>query len=337
MEAKLVAEIPTKGNWQYEPKFDGFRGLVFRDRETVIIQSKAGQPLERYFPELVAALLQIPDEHFVIDGEIVVSIHGHLDFDALLQRIHPAASRIQRLSRETPASINLFDLLETSGRVLTDQPLRERRKALQEWAEQNLQGIPALRLAPVTHGVAQANRWLSELAGEGYDGVIAKLLDEPYHSGDRRGMQKIKRIRTADCVVGGFRYASKGGVIGSLLLGLYNENGKLDHIGYTSSFTAEERADVAEKVQSAMPQHGEPAGFTGSAPGGPSRWNAYNPRAAEWTALVPKLVVEVSYDHFSGGRFRHGTKIVRWRPDKDPHQCTKEQVAPVKTAISNKQ
>ena len=328
MEAKLVDSIPNGGDWQYEPKWDGFRGIVFRDRDTVVIQSKAGQPLDRYFPELVDALRKIPDDRFVIDGEIVVEHHGDLDFDALLQRIHPAASRIKKLSLATPVTMLVFDLLADGNKSLLEVPLRERRDRLEAWAKRNLKGNHSLRLSPVTHHAEQAQRWLTELAGSGFDGVVAKRTDEPYHSGDRKAMQKIKRIRTADCVVGGFRYASKGDAIGSLLLGLYNDAGLLDHVGFTSSFTVDERGELKDKIGSAMPKHDEPAGFSGSAPGGPSRWNAYNPRASEWQPLIPKLVVEVSYDHFSGGRFRHGTKLLRWRPDKKPSQCTKEQLAP---------
>ena len=333
MDAKQAKSIPSSGDWQYEPKWDGFRALVFRSGNTVVIQSKAGQPLDRYFPEVVAALTSLPDPHFVVDGEIVVEINGHADFDALLQRIHPAASRIRRLSTETPAQLRLFDLLESSHELISKRTLRDRRHALELWAHKNISKTPALALSPCTVDPDTARRWLNELASLGCDGVVAKLLDEPYHFGDRKAMVKVKRVRTADCVIGGFRYASKDAEkIGSLLLGLYNSEGKLDHVGFTSSFNAEERAELHAKIAPAIPSdvQKEKAGFSGNAPGGPSRWNAYNPRASEWVPLLPKLVVEVSYDHFSGGRFRHGTKIVRWRPDKRPDQCTKDQIAPLK-------
>jgi len=335
MDAKAVAELPAGNGWQYEPKWDGFRALVFRDRETVIIQSKAGQPLDRYFPELVTALQSLPDQRFVVDGEIVIDVNGALDFDALLQRIHPAASRIKRLSAETPAQLRVFDLLEDGTQVFSAAPLRLRREVLENWSRLNLESDAPVRLSPCSLDLSQAARWLTDLTTS-CDGVVAKLREEPYHFGDRRGMVKVKRIRTADCVVAGFRYASKGDAIGSLLLGLYNEEGKLDHVGFTSSFTAEERAELEEKIAGAVPQPGQEAqaGFSGNAPGGPSRWNAYNPRASEWKPLLPKLVVEVSYDHFSGGRFRHGTKLPRWRPDKRVDQCTKEQIAPMRKSAA---
>ncbi len=328
MEAKAVPEIPTPGAWQYEPKWDGFRGLVFRDSKRVVIQSKSGQPLDRYFPELVAAILNLSDTAFVLDAEIIIEKDGILDFDALLQRIHPAPSRIERLSRETPAKLLVFDMLEDGSQLFTNAPLRLRREVLENWARFHLEGNGVIQLSPASTDPAEAARWLRDFAGIGCDGVVAKMLDEPYHSGDRRAMQKIKRIRTADCVVGGFRYASKGDQIGSLLLGLYNSEGRLDHVGFTSSFTAASRRALKEKIEVAMPVAGgdKELGFSGSAPGGPSRWNSGNPDASKWVPLLPTLVVEVSYDHYSGDRFRHGTKLLRWRPDKSPTQCTKEQV-----------
>lgn len=335
MDAKAASELPSSSEWQYEPKWDGFRALVFRDRDKVVIQSKAGQPLDRYFPEIVAALQTVPDERFVVDGEIVLELNDGLDFDALLQRIHPAARRIKRLSEETPAQLRVFDLLEDGTQVFTAAPLRLRREVLENWARANLDNTARVTLSPCSLDRQQAQRWLTDLRMS-CDGIVAKLREEPYHFGDRRGMVKVKRIRTADCVVAGFRYASKGEDIGSLLLGLYNEQGLLDHVGFTSSFTAEERAELPEKIAGAVPKPGEEAraGFSGGAPGGPSRWNAYNPRASEWKPLMPKLVVEVSYDHFSGGRFRHGTKLLRWRPDKRPDQCTKEQIAPLRKSAA---
>ncbi len=319
MEAVSVAEIPQGDGWLYEPKWDGFRCLVFRRGDQVLLQSKAGQPLGRYFPELVDALHALPVQEFVCDGEIIILEDGRLAFDELLQRIHPAESRIRKLAAETPSTLMVFDLLvDGEGKPLVNFPLAERRQELQIF----FSGIPInerVRLSPASKDRADAEDWMGELGAAGLDGIIAKRLDEPYHSGDRSGMVKIKRLRTADCVVGGFRYAEKGDQIGSLLLGLYRE-GLLDHVGFTSSFAAEERQGLKKIVEPLA--GGE--GFTGKAPGGPSRWSTR--RSNEWQPLQPKLVCEVRYDHFSGERFRHGTKFLRWRPDKDPKQCTFAQV-----------
>ena len=321
-DAKSVNEIPGGPGWLYEPKWDGFRCLAFRNGKEVLLQSKAGQPLGRYFPELVAALSELPERRFVLDGEIVIFSEGHLSFDDLLLRIHPAESRIRKLPAESPASFMCFDLLvDSKGQVLTDLPLKQRREKL----VQLFRHFPAkgtVRLSPASTDPKQAEQWMRELATLGLDGIVAKRLDEPYRSGERTGMVKIKRIRTADCVVGGFRYAEKGGGIGSLLLGLYNDQELLDHVGFTSSFTREQRIELKKTVE---PLIGGP-GFTGHAPGGPSRWSTK--RSSEWQPLKPKLVCEVSYDHFSGSRFRHGTKFLRWRPEKKPRQCTFEQVRP---------
>jgi ATP-dependent DNA ligase len=319
MEAKSVAELPRGEGWQYEPKWDGFRCLAFRQGEQVLLQSKAGQPLARYFPEMVEALLGLPRTQFVLDGEIVIFAGEHLSFDDLLLRIHPAESRIRKLAAATPATLMCFDLLvDDKGKRLTELPLAERRRKLQELLR--AVGSERVRLSPATADRRQAERWMRELGPAGLDGVVAKRAHEPYHSGDRGGMVKIKRIRTADCVVGGFRYAEKGGEIGSLLLGLYNPQALLDHVGFTSSFTAEQRRELKPIIE---PLIGAP-GFTGKAPGGLSRWSTR--RSMEWQPLQPKLVCEVRYDHFSGGRFRHGTKFLRWRPDKKPEACTMAQV-----------
>jgi ATP-dependent DNA ligase len=320
MEAKLVEEIPRGDNWQYEPKWDGFRCVAFRKGERVLLQSKAGQPLGRYFPEIVAALQNVKPAEFVLDGEIVILQDGHLSFDDLLLRIHPAASRIQKLSKETPATYLLFDLLvDEKGKSLIKEPLRLRRERLGRLVK-SFGKQESIRLSPATLDHATAERWMKELAASGFDGVIAKELDCAYASGNRSAMRKIKRIRTADCVVGGFRYASKGGEVGSLLLGLYDEEGKLNHVGFSSSFAAPER----KKLKALLKPYMGGSGFTGHAPGGPSRWSTE--RSGEWEALNPKLVCEVRYDHFSGGRFRHGTKFLRWRPEKSPRSCTYEQV-----------
>ena len=320
MEALSVAEIPRGDGWLYEPKWDGFRCLAFRRGDEVLLQSKAGQPLGRYFPELVEGLQKLPVEQFVVDGEIIILEGGHLAFDELLQRIHPAESRIRKLSRETPGTLMIFDLLvDGDGKPLVNFPLAERRQDLQVFFS-DIPSNERVRLSPASKDRHDAEEWMGELGAAGLDGIIAKRVDEPYHSGDRTGMVKIKRLRTADCVVGGFRYAEKGDNIGSLLLGLYNEEGLLDHVGFTSSFAADERAGLKKIVEPLV--GGE--GFNGKAPGGPSRWSTR--RSSEWQALQPKLVCEVRYDHFSGDRFRHGTKFLRWRPDKSPRQCTMSQV-----------
>ena len=322
MEAKSVEKIPTGDEWVYEPKWDGFRCLAFRDGSEIALQSKSGQPLARYFPELVEGLRALDAVRFVVDGEIVILIDGKLSFDDLLMRIHPAETRARKLAAETPARLLVFDLLvDEQGRNLSGLPLRERRQRLEAFIA-SVGTSSVLELSPASTDRQQAERWMSKFASIGCDGVVAKLAAEPYHSGDRAAMQKIKRMRTADCVVGGFRYASRDpSAIGSLLLGLYNREGGLDHVGFASSFTASERADLKPVIE---PLRGG-AGFSGRAPGGPSRWSTE--RSGEWEPLTPSLVCEVRYNHFSGGRFRHGTKLLRWRPDKEPRQCTIDQVA----------
>ncbi|MGO8793261.1 MAG: ATP-dependent DNA ligase [Candidatus Sulfotelmatobacter sp.] len=319
-EAKSVDKIPTGEGWLYQPKWDGFRCLAFRRGSEVQLQSKAGQPLHRYFPEMVEALAKLPQLQFVLDGEIVIYERHRLSFDNLLMRIHPAASRIRKLSVETPATYMCFDLLvNEDGEKLNDLPLADREVQLEKFFKK-LPKDGSVRLSPSSRDVKQAKQWMHELGKLGLDGIVAKRLDEPYHSGERIGMVKIKRIRTVDAVVGGFRYAEKGGGIGSLLLGLYNREGLLDHVGFTSSFNGEQRKELKKIVEAKV---GEP-GFTGKAPGGPSRWSTK--RSTEWIPLKPELVVEVQYDHFSGGRFRHGTKFLRWRPEKKPRSCTFDQL-----------
>ena len=320
MEALLVKEIPAGKIWEYEPKWDGFRCLAFRDGEKVQLQSKSGQPLERYFPEVVELLLKLKPAKFVLDGELVIPVEGGLSFDDLLQRIHPAASRVLKLSRETPAHFIVFDLLvDDSGKAVHTLMLAERRKKLETFAKKFLAKNKSIELSPCTRDIQQARAWLST-AGLRLDGIIAKRLDLPYRSGERDGMQKVKKMRTADCVVGGFRYASKGNVVGSLLLGLYDADGLLHHCGFTSSFNEVQKKELTAKLEPLI----SPPGFTGNAPGGPSRWSTE--RSGEWKPLKTKLVVEVQFDHFTGGRFRHGTKFLRWRPDKKPKQCTFDQV-----------
>ncbi len=321
MEALLVNEIPAGDNWEYEPKWDGFRCIAFRDGKKLELQSKSGQSLGRYFPEIVEALLRLKASKFVLDGELVIPVKGGLSFDDLLQRIHPAASRIARLSQETPAHYIVFDLLvDEAGKAMYELPLNQRRVKLESFSKKYLAKNQSIELSPKTKNIAVARKWLST-PGMKLDGVMAKRLDLPYRSGQRDGMQKVKRMRTADCVVGGFRYASKGKVVGSLLLGLYDESGLLHHVGYTSSFNELEKKELTKKLEPLI----QPPGFTGNKPGGPSRWSTK--KTSEWEPLQTKLVVEVQFDHFSGGRFRHGTKFLRWRPDKKPKQCGFEQVA----------
>ena len=321
MEARSVDEIPVGDQWQYEPKWDGFRCLAFRDGSRLELQSKAGQPLTRYFPELAASLLKLAAKKFVLDGEIVVPVAGRLSFDELLMRIHPAASRVKKLAAEFPAMLIVFDLLaDEHGRSLADKPLAERRKRLERFAARYFAGHDAIRLSPATTRLATAKQWFRKTGGD-LDGIIVKRLDMMYRSGGRDAMLKIKHRRTADCVVGGFRYAEGKKVIGSLLLGLYDDAGLLHHVGFTSSFKAADRKQITKRVEQLI----APPGFTGRAPGGPSRWSTK--RSTQWQPLKPKLVVEVEYDHFTGDRFRHGTQLVRWRPDKAPRQCTLNQVA----------
>lgn len=324
MEARTVEAIPTGDGWLYEPKWDGFRCLAFRDGATVRLQSKSGQPLERYFPELVAAVLALEPRKMVLDGEIIVPVEGSLSFDDLLQRIHPAESRIRKLSVERAAQLIVFDLLvDEKGKSLVKVPLDDRRDRLDAFAARYLRGNATVRLSPATTELAVVRKWFKAV-GSGLDGVIAKRLDLPYMSGDRTGMVKIKHRRTADCVVGGFRYAEKARIVGSMLLGLYDDDGLLHHVGFTSSFTAGQRTAFTPTLE----KHIKPPGFTGQAPGGPSRWSTK--RSTEWEPLAPKLVVEIEYDHFTNGRFRHGTRFIRWRPDKLPAQCTLDQVGPEK-------
>jgi ATP-dependent DNA ligase len=321
MEALLVDQIPNGQGWQYEPKWDGFRCLIFRDGSKVFLQSKAGQPLARYFPELTEAAQRLKAPRFVLDGEIAIPVDNRLSFDRLLMRIHPAASRVKRLSVESPALFIAFDLLvATDGKSLAKRPLSERRALLETFARKYFPADKRIRLSPATTDVATARKWFKAVGGD-LDGIIAKRLDCDYRSGERTGMEKVKVARSVDCVVGGFRYASKQKVVGSLLLGLYDNDGLLHHVGFCSGLKMQERKALVAKLKPLI----KPPGFTGRAPGGPSRWAT--DRSTEWEPLQPKLVVEVSYDHFTGGRFRHGTTLIRWRPEKAPRQCRMDQVA----------
>ncbi|MGZ8997250.1 MAG: ATP-dependent DNA ligase [Allosphingosinicella sp.] len=317
MEAKLAEALPDGPGWRFEPKWDGFRCLVFRDGAEVALQSKSGKPLGRYFPEIVELVLGLKAERFVLDGELIIPIGDILSFDALQMRLHPAESRIRKLAAQTPAQLMLFDCLATrTGESLVDRPLSERRDRLE--ALHDREETPALNLSAWTDDFDLAKSWLDS-AGGALDGVVAKRSDGVYQPGER-AMVKVKQMRTADCVVGGFRYATGSRQVGSLLLGLYNEAGKLDHVGFTSSIPARDRPELTARLEALA---GSP-GFTGDAPGGPSRWST--DRSADWEPLRPELVAEVRYDHVTGDRFRHGTKFLRWRPDKAPEQCLKDQL-----------
>ncbi|MFI4965289.1 MAG: ATP-dependent DNA ligase [Caulobacterales bacterium] len=318
MEAKLTDALPTGPGWRFEPKWDGFRCLAFRAGDEVDLRAKSGKPLARYFPDVVAILKALPVPRFVVDGELTIPVNGELSFDALQMRLHPAESRVRKLAAETPATLVLFDcLLDAKGRSLAEAPLTTRRAEL-EALFARFKGPEQLRLSPGTDDIAVARAWLAQ-TGSALDGVVAKRLDGAYLAGER-AMLKIKRMRTADCVVGGFRYERDSREVGSLLLGLYDPAGKLDHVGFTSAITDAERPALTARLEKLAGG----TGFTGDAPGGPSRWS--DGRSAEWTPLKPELVVEVRYDHVTGDRFRHGAKLLRWRPDKAPKQCTLEQL-----------
>jgi ATP-dependent DNA ligase len=316
MEARLVSELPTGPGWQFEPKWDGFRAILVRESGEVAIWSKSGKPLSRYFPELVALLEESDAARLVLDGEIVVPREDALSFGALQARLHPAASRIARLSRETPAQLMLFDALALGEQDLAGEPLDRRRHALETFHRRF--GNASLRLSPCSSDVEDARAWLSA-AGGALDGVVAKRIDLPYLGGERV-MAKVKQRRTADCVVGGFRKTADGKGIASLLLGLYGDDGKLDHVGFTSGMSAEERPKLLKRLAPLV----EVPGFTGKAPGGPSRWAT--DRSVQWSPLRAECVVEVVYDQITDGRFRHGTRLMRWRPDKAPRQCTRDQL-----------
>jgi ATP-dependent DNA ligase len=320
MEARSAETLPNEpGKWQFEPKWDGFRCLAFKDGGAVELKGKSGTPLGRFFPEVLATLLDVPFERFVVDGELVIELNGRMTFDALQARLHPAASRIRKLSQETPARLILFDMLVgADGSRVEALPLAQRRSALEAFGEKAaIAG--KLIVTPCTRDLAQATEWLNDFSHDGRDGVVAKRLDGRYLSGER-AMIKVKRLRTADCVVGGFRYLSGSDEVGSLLLGLYNAQGLLDHVGFTSTIANDERQALTRKLRALQAQ----PGFTGKAPGGPSRWNTE--RTGEWEPLKPELVVEVRYDHVTSDRFRHGTKLLRFRPDKAPRQCTIDQI-----------
>lgn len=318
MEARLVDALPREPGWQFEPKWDGFRCIAYRAGMQVELQSKSGKSLARYFPDMVTALRNLPVNRFVVDGELLILTGGQLSFAALQDRLHPAESRVRKLAAEAPAMFMLFDCLALgTGHGLLEAPFARRRAALERFMHA-VGDQPALRLTPFTQDAAVAQRWL-EKAGGALDGVVAKRLAGPYVPGER-AMMKVKLPRSADCVVGGFRYLADTREVGSLLLGLYDKRGRLHHVGYTSTIKDAERPELTARLEGLI----EPPGFTGDAPGGPSRWSTE--KSSEWQPLAPKLVVEVEYDQVTGDRFRHGTRLMRWRPDKKPSQCTFDQL-----------
>ena len=314
MEARSADALPEGRGWWFEPKWDGFRCLAFKVGDKVELWAKSGKSLNRFFPEVVERLKAAPEARFGLDGELLARADDDWSFEVLQARLHPAESRIRRLAAETPATLTVFDMLvDTDGSDLRGLPLRERRKRLAAFMRGRKGG---LTLSPGAGERAQAQAWLD---GGLLEGVVAKRLDGPYAEGER-AMVKVKRLRSADCVVGGFRYASNSRLVGSLLLGLYDDEGRLDHVGFTSGFAGIDKAELTRRLEELR---GGP-GFTGRTPGGPSRWATE--RSAAWEPLRPEMVVEVSFDHVSDQRFRHGTRLLRFRPDKAPGQCRMEQL-----------
>jgi ATP-dependent DNA ligase len=330
MLASAVKDIPTSGGMSFEPKWDGFRCIAFRDGDEVVLGSRGGKPLDRYFPEVRDAIRRELPERCVIDGELIVAIGDRLSFDHLTQRIHPAASRVKLLAEQTPAQFVAFDLLALDDESLLDAPYEQRRAKLEHALSK---AGDQVHLTPVTSDIDEARRWFQIFEGAGLDGLICKDLSAPYQPGKRQ-MKKVKHARTCDAVVAGFRWHKSGPVVGSLLLGLYNADGQLQHVGVTSSFTAARRVELldelAEYRMDSIEGHpwafwaGQDAATTDRMPGAQSRWNSG--KDLSWLPLRPELVVEVAYDHMEGDRFRHTTQFQRWRPDREPASCTYEQL-----------
>ena len=319
MEALLVEHLPEGREWRYEPKWDGFRCLADKRENRVTLRSKSGKTLERYFPDIVSVLDRLTARNFVLDGELLVEGENGYSFSDLQMRLHPAASRVKMLAEKQPATFVVFDILKTDqDRNIMSTPLSERRLTLENFYEKYCSTEKAVTLSPQTDSVTEAMKWLSS-SGWYIDGIVAKKTTNAYVPGERM-MQKYKRIRTADCVVGGFRYGADSKEVGSLLLGLYDEQGHLHHVGFTSGIAKADKPSLTKKLEKLIHE----PGFTGNAPGGPSRWSTE--RSTQWKPLSPKLVVEVSFDHVTNDRFRHGTKLIRFRPDKSPRQCTMEQL-----------
>ena len=319
MEALLVGRLPEGKEWRYEPKWDGFRCLAFKRQRGVTLRSKSGKSLERYFPDIVGVLRNLPAKQFVLDGELLVKGAGGYSFSDLQMRLHPAASRVKMLAQQQPATFVIFDILETDkGANVMSAPFSKRRQEQEQFYRQYCSKETAIMLSPQTDSVAEAMKWLDS-SGWYIDGIVAKSSTAVYAPGERV-MQKYKAIRTADCVVGGFRYAKDSHEVGSLLLGLYDKEGRLNHVGFTSGIAKADKPSLTKTLETLIYE----PGFTGTAPGGPSRWSTE--RSTQWKPLSPKLVVEVSFDHVTDDRFRHGTKLLRFRPDKAPRQCTMEQL-----------
>ncbi len=316
MLSKLAHDLPVGPDWLYEPKWDGFRAIVFRDGRDVEIASRDKRPFNRYFPELEPVFRAALPKRCVVDGEIIICRDGKLDFDSLLLRIHPAESRVALLAKQTPASFVAFDLIALGDRDLRATPFVERRKKL----ECALRDHDDVTLTPQTDDPADAERWFEGGDGLGLDGVIAKRKDLQYSPGDRV-MVKVKRLKTVDCVVGGYRLSKSGDGVGSLLLGAYDGSGVLHYVGHTSSFKAPERRDLLRELR---PLEGGHCFGAGRSPGGPSRWTGG--RDVSWVPLEPKLVCEVSYDKVQGDRIRHAATFVRWRPEKPPGECSLDQL-----------
>ena len=319
MEALLVSRLPEGKDWRYEPKWDGFRCLAYKRENIVTLRSKSGKPLERYFPDIVSVLEKLAAKNFVLDGELLVEGDSGYSFSDLQMRLHPAASRVKSLAQKQPATFVVFDILQTDkDKTLMSAPLSERRLVLEHFYKKYCSTEKAVKLSPQTDSVTEAMKWLSS-SGWYIDGIVAKNSTDVYVPGERV-MQKYKRIRTADCVVGGFRYGTDSQEVGSLLLGLYDEQGRLNHVGFTSGIAKADKPSLTKKLEKLVHE----PGFDGAAPGAPSRWST--DRSTQWKPLLPKLVVEVSFDHVTDNRFRHGTKLIRFRPDKSPRQCTMEQL-----------
>jgi ATP-dependent DNA ligase len=319
MEALLVGELPEGKEWRYEPKWDGFRCLADKRGPTVTLRSKSGRPLERYFPDIVGLLEKLAVRTFLLDGELLVEGEKGYSFSDLQMRLHPAASRVHMLAQKQPATFVIFDILKTEDdQTLMSAPLSQRRRLLEQFYETYCSKEKAIRLSPQTDSLSEAMDWLSS-SGWYIDGIVAKKNTDVYVPGERV-MQKYKPMRTADCVVGGFRYGKDSDEVGSLLLGLYDDAGRLNHVGFTSAIAKADKPSLTKKLERLIQE----PGFTGNAPGAPSRWST--DRSTQWKPLSPKLVVEVSFDHVTDSRFRHGTKLIRFRPDKSPRQCTMEQL-----------
>ena len=319
MEAELVSQLPEGPDWRYEPKWDGFRCLAYKRDAVVTLRSKSSKPLERYFPDIVSMLQRLAATGFILDGELLVKGPSGYSFSDLQMRLHPAASRVNMLAQKQPATFVMFDMLETEqGMTMLSAPLFQRRGMLEDFYKGYAAKEKAMKLSPQTDSILQARKWF-DASGWYIDGIVAKKNTDAYVPGERV-MQKYKPVRTADCVVGGFRYGTNSQEVGSLLLGLYDEDGRLHHVGFTSGIAKADKPALTKELKGLIHE----PGFTGRAPGGPSRWSTE--RSSQWEPLLPKLVVEVNFDHVTQDRFRHGAKLVRFRPDKSPKQCTMEQL-----------